>query len=616
MPLQKIAFKPGVNRENTRYTSEGGWYESDKVRFRQGTPEKIGGWQRISDNTFLGTARSLHSWVTLGSLKLTGVGTHLKFYIERGGAYYDVTPLRATVSLSNPFQTVSGSTTVTVTDANGGYTDGDFVTFSSASAVGGLTLNGEFQITYNTGNTYTITASEAASSSATGGGTVSAAYQINVGPETEVPLEGWGAGGWGEGFWGIGATGTDALRLWSQGNFGEDLIFGARGGSLFFWDASESDALNVRATLLSAESGASGVPTVQNFILISDINRFVFCFGANPVGSSTQDPMLVRWSDQEDATNWTPAATNQAGDLRFSRGSEIIAALQTKQEILIWTDNSLYSMQYVGAPIVWAAQIVGENTSIISQNAAAVASNVTYWMGKETFYMYDGTVRNLRCDVKKYIFTDINTDNVAQIFAGTNEAFNEVWWFYPSADSTTTNRYVIYNYVENIWYYGNITRTAWLDSGIRDNPVAATSNNKIVEHEVGVDDNETATATAITASITSAQQDLDDGHRFMFISKMIPDVSFDGSTAESPVVTMSLLPLKNSGSGYNSPVSEGGNSEGTVTRTATVPVEKFTDQVFLRIRGRQLSFKIESTGLGTTWQLGSPRLDIRADGRR
>tara|TARA_A100001015_G_scaffold273699_1_gene329409 strand:- start:153 stop:974 length:822 start_codon:yes stop_codon:yes gene_type:complete len=273
-------------------------------------------------------------------------------------------------------------------------------------------------------------------------------------------------------------------------------------------------------------------------------------------------------------------------------------------------------MQYVGAPIVWAAQIVGENTSIISQNAAAVASNVTYWMGKETFYMYDGTVRNLRCDVKKYIFTDINTDNVAQIFAGTNEAFNEVWWFYPSADSTTTNRYVIYNYVENIWYYGNITRTAWLDSGIRDNPVAATSNNKIVEHEVGVDDNETATATAITASITSAQQDLDDGHRFMFISKMIPDVSFDGSTAESPVVTMSLLPLKNSGSGYNSPVSEGGNSEGTVTRTATVPVEKFTDQVFLRIRGRQLSFKIESTGLGTTWQLGSPRLDIRADGRR
>jgi hypothetical protein len=404
--------------------------------------------------------------------------------------------------------------------------------------------------------------------------------------------------------------------LWSQSNFGEDLIFGARRGSLFLWDASESDALNVRATLLSAESGASGVPTVQNFILISDINRFVFCFGPNPVGSSTQDPMLVRWSDQEDATNWTPAATNQAGSLRFSRGSEIIAALQTKQEILIWTDNSLYSMQYVGAPIVWTAQIVGENTSIISQNAAAVASNVTYWMGKEKFYMYDGTVKNLRCDVKKYIFTDINILNKAQIFAGTNEGFNEVWWFYPSADSTTTNRYVVYNYAENIWYYGNITRTAWLDSGIRDNPIAATSNNKIVEHEVGVDDNETATVAAISASITSAQFDLEDGHKFMFVSRMLPDISFDGSTAESPAATMSLLPLKNSGSGYNSPVSESGNSEGTVTRTATVPIEKFTDQVFLRIRGRQISFKVESTGLGTTWQFGSPRLDMRPDGRR
>jgi hypothetical protein len=326
--------------------------------------------------------------------------------------------------------------------------------------------------------------------------------------------------------------------------------------------------------------------------------------------------MLVRWSDQEDATNWTPAATNQAGSLRFSRGSEIIAALQTKQEILIWTDNSLYSMQYVGAPIVWTAQIVGENTSIISQNAAAVASNVTYWMGKEKFYMYDGTVKNLRCDVKKYIFTDINILNKAQIFAGTNEGFNEVWWFYPSADSTTTNRYVVYNYAENIWYYGNITRTAWLDSGIRDNPIAATSNNKIVEHEVGVDDNETATVAAISASITSAQFDLEDGHKFMFVSRMLPDISFDGSTAESPAATMSLLPLKNSGSGYNSPVSESGNSEGTVTRTATVPIEKFTDQVFLRIRGRQISFKVESTGLGTTWQFGSPRLDMRPDGRR
>ena len=616
MPLQKLALKPGVDRENTRYTSEGGWYESDKVRFRQGMPEKIGGWVRISANTFLGICRSLHSWVTLTDLTVTSVGTHLKYYLERGGAYNDITPLRATVSLSGPFATSSGSAVVTVTDANGGYKNNDFVTFSGASAVGGLTLNGEFQITYSTGNTYTLTASSTASSSASGGGTVSAAYQINTGAELAVPLTGWGAGTWGELTWGNGGTGEERLRVWSQGNFGEDLIFGHRGSRLYFWDASDDTPLDNRGTELSAESGASDVPTAQNIILVSDINRFVFCFGANIIGTTTQDPLLIRWSDQEDAVNWTPAATNQAGSLRLSRGSEIIAAEQTRQEVLVWTDFSLYALQYVGAPTVWTGQLVGENISIVSQKCVAVADNVAYWFGKDKFYMYDGGTRVLPCNVKKYVFNDINLTNQEQIFAGTNEGFDEIWWFYPSADSDTNDRYVVYNYMQKIWYYGTIARTAWLDSGIRDFPVAATNTKNLVLHESGLDDAETATTSAISASITSAQFDLDDGHKFMLVSRMLPDISFEGSTADSPVVTMSMSALQNSGSGFNDPLSESGNSSGTVTRTASSPVEKFTEQIFLRVRGRQVSFKIESSSTGIAWQLGSPRIDMRPDGRR
>ena len=611
MPLQKLLLKPGVNRENTRYTSEGGWYESDKVRFRQGMPEKIGGWERISANTFLGICRSLHSWVTLVNLVVTSVGTHLKYNLENGGAYYDITPLRDTLTLSNPFTTVSGSATVTVTDANGGYRNGDFVTFSNASAAGGLTLNGEFQITFASGSTYTITAASTASSSATGGGTVTAAYQINTGVELEVPLTGWSAGTWGN-----GGTGVESLRIWSQGNFGEDLILGFRGSPLYFWDASDDTPLDNRATLLSAESGASDVPTAQNIILVSDINRFVFCFGANTLGTTTQDPMLIRWSDQENAVNWTPTATTQAGDLRLSRGSEIIAAEQTRQELLVWTDFSVYSLQYVGAPVVWAAQLVGENASIMSQNSVAVADNVAYWFGKDKFYMYDGGVKVLPCNVKRYIFDDINRDNIQQIFGSTNEGFDEIWWFYPSASSNTNDRYVVYNYVQKIWYYGTLSRTAWLDSGIRDFPLAATNSNNLVQHEVGLDDAETGTTAAITASITSAQFDLDDGHKFMLVSRMIPDVTFDGSTADAPIVSMSLSALQNSGSGFNDPLSESGNSSGSVTRTATSPVEKFTEQIFLRVRGRQVSFKVESTAQGVTWQLGSPRIDMRPDGRR
>jgi hypothetical protein len=611
MPLKKLQLKSGINRENTRYTSEGGWYDCDKIRFRQGTPEKIGGWQRISSTTFLGVCRSLWNWVTLGSQNLIGVGTNLKFYIENGGAYNDITPLRGTVTLTNPFETTSGSPIVEVTDANGGYTDGDFVTFSGASAVGGLTLNAEYQLTETTtANVYTIDAGTSASSSATGGGTVTAAYQINVGPAFVVPLVGWGASSWGSGTWGIGATSTDSIRIWSQANFGEDLIFGPRDGGIYIWDAT--NGLTTRAVPLTGTE----VPTSQKLILVSDINRFVFCFGTNEIFSPTINPMLVRWSDQEDATNWSPAATNQAGDLILSNGTQIVAAKQSRQEVLVWTDSALYALQYVGAPAVWTAQLVGENISIASQNAVAYANGVAYWMGRDKFYMYDGRTQPLQCDLRKFIFNDFNEEQYEQTFSGTNESYHEIWWWYCSSDSNVSDRYVVYNYLEQVWYYGTMSRTAWLDSGLRDYPLAATYSNNLVNHEQGVDDNETATTAAIPAYVSSAQFDLEDGHQFAFIWRVLPDITFDGSEIGSPSATMTLLPLQNSGSGYNSPASVGGSNSAGITRTATVPVEQFTGQVYTRVRGRQLAIKVESSEIGVAWQLGSPRLDMRSDGRR
>ena len=692
MPLQKIAFKPGVNRENSRYTTEGGWYESDKVRFRQGTPEKIGGWARISSSIFLGICRSLRNWTTLISENLIGVGTNLKFYISSGGQYYDITPTKTVRTLTNPFATVNGSTTVTVTDVTGGYLNGDFVTFTGATAVGGLTISGEFQISFSSSTTYTITAASAASSTASGGGTVFAVYQVNTGPAIALPLIGWGAGAWGAGAWGIGAISADALRIWNQSNFGEDLIYGPRGEPLYYWDATigylpptitltiatpcvvtatlnlpdltaivleTSGALptglsvgvtyytrylsattfnlsttptgalinttgsqsgvhkiSQRGVLLSSLNGATGVPTSQNYFLISDASRFVLCFGTNEIGSSTVNPMLLRWSDQENPVDWTPTATNQAGSLTLSRGSEIITAIQTRQEILVFTDSAFYSLQYLGPPFIWGSQILADNISIIGPAAAAIASGVVFWMGLDKFYMYDGSVKTMRCDLRKFIFNDINMTQSDQIFAVTNEGFNEVWWFYCSADSMAIDQYVVYNYLEDIWYYGTMARTAGLDSGIGQFPIAATYSNNIVEHENGLNDQETGTATAINAYITSSQFDIGDGHNFAFVYRMLPDITFNGSTSNSPVATMYLNGLKNSGSGLNNPASVGGSNSANVTGTAMIPVEQFTGQVFTRIRGRQMQFKIESDQLDMTWQLGSPRIDIRNDGRR
>ena len=628
MPLQKVLLKGGVNREGTRYAKEGGWYDCDKIRFRQGTPEKIGGWARISGTTFEGVCRSLHNWITLASINLIGVGTHLKFYLEQGGGYNDITPIRATTSAGDvTFAASNGSSTITVTDTAHGAIVNDFVTFSDAAGLGGnitaAALNQEYQIvTVPSVDTYTIAAKDTSGSTLTanasdtgnGGSSTVGAYQLTTGQPYVVPLTGWGGGTWGQGTWGTGGTTTESLRLWNQANFGEDLVFGHRGGSVYYWDAT--NGVTTRAVLLSSLSGASDVPTSQNIVLVSDINRFVFCFGTNDLGTSTVDPMLVRWSDQEDAVNWTPSATNQAGSLRLSKGTEIVAARQARQEVLVWSDSSLYSLQYVGAPAVWTASLVGENISIVSQNSVAYANGVAYWMGTDKFYMYDGRSQPLPCDVRKYVFNDFNAQQYEQVHAGTNESFHEIWWFYCSAGANTIDKYVIYNYLENIWYYGTLGRTAWLDSGLRTSPLAATYSNNLVNHEDGINDNETATETAISAFVESAQFDLDDGHKFALVNRVVPDITFDGSTADSPVVTMTLNPLASSGSGYNSPRSAGGVNNATVTRSATSPVEAYTDRIDIRVRGRQMSMRIESDALGVTWQLGAPRIDMRPDGRR
>jgi hypothetical protein len=641
MPLKKILFRPGVNRENTRYASEalgsvnsgtnaaGGWYESEKVRFRAGTPEKIGGWVRISDEFYEGVCRSLWNWVTLGGANLVGVGTNLKFYIENGGSYNDITPLRvvpAPTINNNPFA-LTASTTVTVTDTAHGCVTGDFVTFSGATDIGAggtnvtaAVLNQEFEVTVVNANTYTIVISvtpnaTAIAGSPGGGASVVAAYQLNVGPEYAVPLTGWGAGPWGAGLWGTGGASTSSIRLWSQSNFGEDLIFAPRGGGLYYWD--QTNGLNTRGVLVSSIMGADAdVPLVVLSTFVSDASRFVFAFGCDDYSSSTLNPMLIRWSDQENFLVWTPAPTNQAGSLQLSHGSEIVTSIQARQEIVVFTDSAIYSLQYVGPPVVWASQLLGDNVSIIGPNAVCLASGVVYWMGVDKFYKYDGRVQTLRCDLRQYIFSDINLTQASQVFAGTNEGFNEAWWFYCSAGSNTVDKYVVYNYLEDIWYYGSMERSAWLDSGLRNNPLAATYINNLVNHELGVDDNSTATTTAIPALISSSEFDIDDGHNFGFIWRVLPDLTFRGSTGATPQCTMTLIPFENSGSGATDPRSTAGTSNASIQRIATAPIEEFTGQVYIRVRGRQLIFQMESTLVGTTWQLGAPRIDIKQDGRR
>jgi hypothetical protein len=714
MPLKKILFKSGVNRENTRYTNEGGYYESEKIRFRQGTPEKIGGWLQISGNKFLGICRSLWSWVTLGAQNLLGVGTNLKFYIENGGAYYDVTPIRKNSTLSSPFTTEvstnsGGNTSIIVLDANHGATNGSYITIyypGAAPVVDGVTIpSAEYVITYISANTYSITLAGTATSNVGGGGTVYISYQTNVGPEYVVPLVGWGAGTWGTpptfsppstvGTWGYGSTSTgNSIQLWNQTNYGQNLLYGPRGSPLYYWDANtgyqntvfsvtiaspgvlalgyalangtavsltttghlptglipgvtyyvvnaSGSTCNLSATYGGAAINTSGsqsgiqyiaargyplasiggsdgyAPLYQNTFTVSDASRFILVFGTNDYGSTVLDPMLIRWSDQESLTTWFPAITNQAGSLRLSHGSKIVTTVQSRQEIVVLTDSSVYSLQYLGPPYVWASQLLGDGISIAGPNSTALASGVIYWMGVDKFYKYDGRVQTLSCDLWQYVFENINKTQLDQVFSSTNEGFNEIWWFYCSLNSTVVDQYVIYNYLENIWYYGTMGRTAWLDSGLNDYPIAATYSNNLVWHENGVDDcTDSVAGVAIDSYILSSEFDIDDGHNFGFVWRMLPDLKFVGSTAAAPQVTMTLYPMQNSGSGYNSPLSLGGNAYATSTRTSTYPIEAFTGQVYTRVRGRQMAFKIEGNQLGLQWQLGAPRIDIRNDGRR
>jgi hypothetical protein len=750
MPLQKLALRPGLNREGTNYSNEGGWYDGDKIRFRSGNPEKLGGWSRLSNATYQGVARSLWNWIDYDSSNYLGVGTNLKYYIERGGAYNDITPIRATITSPNTNNcfttntTVGTSTVVRVDIIAHGATQNDFVTFSGATAVGGIpaaNLNAEHQITYIDVNAFSIVVSTGATSVATGGGTaITAVFQITTGLDVYSIGTGWGAGpfspyysttltnpftatatgisvltvtqaahglttgnyvyfnsigsnpcginrlllqlafpvtvtglntytistiigsftyltastaasggtvvvsqnsdisrGWGTAYTsGIG----EQLRLWTNDNYGQDLIIAPRGGAIYYW--KQSTGVNTRAQLLATLSTAalgntpeSGytipygvyVPTATNQILASALQRFVIAFGANSF-SYTQnitptdfDPMLVRWSDQNDPYQWVPSITNQSGEFRLTHGSYIVASEITRQENLIWTDSCLYSMQYLGPPYVYKFEILMDNISIISPNSAITVNNATYWMGLDKFYVYNGTVATLNCSLKQYVFEDLNSAQGYQVFAGGNSGYNEVWWFYCSEDTTVVDRYVIYNYLDDVWYSGTMSRSAWLDSGIRPYPMAADYNYRMLYHESSVDDNAGLTTEPIAAYVQSSDFDIEDGQHFSFVWRMLPDVNFNGSNVNNPYVTITIVPRQNAGAPYGTAdaplVTSSDNYAPPYPPNSSVyVVQQFTGQVYTRLRGRQMSFRIESDSLGVAWQLGHPRYDSRPDGRR
>jgi hypothetical protein len=631
MPLQKLVFRPGVNKENTNYSGEGGWYDCDKVRFRSGFPEKIGGWTRYSNDQFLGTCRSLNNWTTLDGTSLIGVGTNSKMYLNKGGAYYDITPIYDTsvnvsTATSGPFFASNGSNVVTVVDATYNPELGDYVIFSGSANLGGnvtsTVINTQYQVASVVNSTaYTVTIPVTANASDTGhgGNAVTITYLLPTGNDVYTIGNGWGAGPWSRGGWGSGyVTGIGSqLRLWTQDNFGQNLIFAPRGGELYYWNATTG--VNARAVTLESAANAAAfsgqfVPNQTNQIISSAVQRFVIAFGANPYdptdANTDFDPLLVRWSDQENPFDWVPSATNQSGEQRLTIGSEIIQAVNTRQEIVVYTDAAVYSMQYLGPPYVWGFQLLQDNISIMSPRSAITINNITYWMGTDKFFMYSGRVETLPSTLRQFVFRNLNKAQSWQVFAASNEQYSEVWWFYCSTNSNVVDSYVVYNYLDRVWYYGTLGRTAWLDSGTETYPIAADYNRRLLNHEDGVDDVSGPSPVAINAYIQSSDYDIQDGHNFGFVWRILPDVTFSGSSAASPSCTMVIKPRTNSGSAYGAPNAP------TVVRTQSFPVEEFTGQVYTRIRGRQLAFRIESSGVGTAWQLGSPRMDIRPDGRR
>lgn len=668
MPLQKLQFRPGVNREGTSLSNEGGWYESDKIRFRSGLPEKIGGWVRDTGTqyqtgtellppvgSFWGVCRSLFNWLNLAGFNLLGLGTNLKYYIQdsTGGNLYDVTPVRLqTTVASNAFTTTfpSDATIVRCNVTSHGAQAGDFFTISGvAGPINGIPaadLNKEHRVvTVLSSNAFTIVVANGATSAGTTGA-ATFAFQTTIGNEVYSTAAGWGAGGWGgvtTGFpntgWGeTAATGVGVnLRLWSQSNFGENLLFNARGGAMNFWAVNSSPTTFNRGQVIVAGSTitqkdyATGSGTVNvpidstcpsqvNRVLVSDASRFTIAFGCNdPTGINSTfalDPMQIRWADQESYSIWSPEATNQAGGYRLSNGSQIVTAVQTRQEILIWTDTALYSMQFLGAPFVWGFQIMGDNTSIIGPNAAVTANGVTYWMGTDKFYTYNGRVDPLPCSIRQFVFTNINLEQGFQVSCGTNAGYNEIWWYYCSSNSTTVDRYVIYNYLENAWSYGTLARTAWLDSPLRAVPMGAGYNGQLLYHESGNDDGSTSPAAPIYAYIRSSDFDIGDGYNFGFIWRIIPDLTFDGSNVNQPTVNFTVLPRQNPGAPYGPSENPDIISAQNYTAQRTYAVQQFTQYAYVRIRGRQMALQVSSEDLGVAWQLGTPRIEIRADGRR
>jgi hypothetical protein len=645
MPLQKLQFRPGLNREGTDYANEGGWYDGDKIRFRSGFPEKIGGWRRYSTTQFLGLARALWNWVTVSANNYLGVGTNLKYYVEIGGFFNDVTPIVHTSTAlgasSGPFTASANSSSITVVDNSYHPSVGDYFIISGASSLGGNVtapvLNGEHVVTSLINATaYTFSVAPVVASSGdtgNGGSTVTAQYEYPVGLDVAVVGTGWGAGPWSRGGWGSAFSGgvQNQLRLWTNDNYGDYLFIAPRGGEIFYWipvgtyPNGTTASTSTRAQYLSVQATAAGydgdyVPTETNQVLSSAIQRFIIAMGANsysPGDPATPfDPMIVRWSDQENPYEWVPAVTNQAGEFRLSNGSYIVVARSTRQEILVWSDSALYSMQYLGPPYVWGFQILMDNISIISPNAAVTVNNVTYWMGTDKFYMYSGRVETLPCSLRQYIFNDLNSNQGYQVFSGSNEGYNEIWWFYCSNDSNNIDKYVIYNYLDRVWYYGSMARTAWLDSPLRPYPMAADYNRRILFHEAAVDDIAGDTPVPIDSYVQSSDFDIGDGHNFGFVWRILPDVNFNGSNTNNPEVTMTVKPRQNSGSPYGQSNSPKVISADNFTNIGVYNVQEFTGQVYTRLRGRQLAFRIESATLGVAWQLGSPRIDIRPDGKR
>lgn len=756
MPLQAIQLRPGINREGTNLSNEGGWFESEKIRFRSGYPEKIGGWAQATPNyTYKGVCRAMTNWTDLNGYNLIGVGTNLKYYVNSSlGIYHDITPLRATqAGLSNPFTTEAGSQIITVSDTANGAEVGDFVTFSGATGFNGITadaLNTEFEITnVIDANTYEIAlpAGVTPTSSGTGGGTVAAAYQISIGLPAYVIGNGWGAGVWnganvgaynttltytsgtlpwelldaasttinvtdtsqfpasgtllidaelitytgktGTSFTGcvrgygdseaavhalrptagtpnpvnvysvvgyLGATGWgnetvggglgvgQQMRIWTNDNYGQDLLTAYRGGSIYYW--TDNTSTWDRTVLLSSKPGAVYVPATTNQVVVSDVSRFVIAMGATPYPSGTFDPMLVRWSDQDNALNWDESdIVGQAGSQRLSNGSYIMQAKKNRQEILIWTDSAIYSMQYLGPPYVWGFTLLMDNISMMGPNAAIVVNNVAYWMGTDKFYSYSGVVQTLPCALRQYIFDDISFDQRFQTVAGTNEGYNEVWWTYVSQTEVNAaisegrtpvnDRYVIYNHLERIWYYGSMRRTFWLDTGLQQYPLAAqclipagksnqdsnhtdVGEGTLIFHENGVDDASTQTPVPFNAYIGSSDFDIGDGHNFGYVWRIIPDVNFTGSTNGFPQVYMQVAPRNFPGSAYTkAPTTDTKSAQQYFPNFKQYNIQQFTQQVYSRVRGRQMRFTIGSSGqLGVSWQLGTPRLDVKADGRR